>query len=348
LPLSGPAIPFLNDRRFLRWGIPLLAGLLVLLTAPGMGRRSGAEWAVHGLLTLYFTTGFWLLNRALWRGLLRRLPNVEHTTRRLWLLAGGAVLLTGTATVLLQLPLRVLLPAYFPLTPAALLHAMLFNLVPTAAVLTLYETVYFFQQWRLNVRRAEQLARAETQAQLDALRGQLDPHFLFNNLNTLAALIEPENEPAQHFVEQLADVYRYVLLSQGQPTVPLAEELAFVETYLALHRTRFRDNLRLEIAIAPAALARRVAPLSLQLLVENALKHNVATREQPLLLRLAADADWLLVENTLRPRTASLAPGTSTGLANIRRRYELLGAPQAVEITQTDHLFRVRLPLLPA
>lgn len=320
----------------------------MLQAAPQLSRQPAAEWIVDGLITLYFTTAFWLLNRALWRGLLRRLPRVEHTPRRLWLLAGGAVLLTGAATVLLQLPLRPLLPAYFPMSPASLLHSTLFNLVPTAAVLTLYETVYFFQQWRLSVQRTEQLARAETQAQLDALRGQLDPHFLFNNLNTLAALIEPENEPAQHFVEQLADVYRYVLLSQGQPTVPLAEELAFVETYLALHRARFRNNLQLEITIAPAALARRVAPLSVQLLVENALKHNVATREQPLRLRLTADGDWLLVENTLRPRTAGLAPGTGTGLRNVQRRYELLGTPQAVKITQTDHLFRVRLPLLPA
>jgi hypothetical protein len=344
---SAPS-PF-NDRQFLRWGIPLLALVIAVFRDDELPELSAPVLAVHLLITLGFTATFWLLNRALWMGLLRRLPRVEHTTRRLWQLAGLSVLLTGAATVVLQLPLWVLLPQFFSLQPLVLLQAALFNLLPTAVVLTLYETLYFFQQWRLNVQRAEQLARAGTQAQLDALRGQLDPHFLFNNLNTLAALIEPENAPAQHFVEQLADVYRYVLLSQGQPTVPLAEELAFVETYLALHKARFRDNLRLEIAIAPVALARRVAPLSVQLLVENALKHNAATREQPLLLRLeAADGELLTVENTLRPRTAGLAPGTGTGLANVRQRYALLGASRAVEIYSDADTFTVRLPLLEA
>ena len=150
-------------------------------------------------------------------------------------------------------------------------------------------------------------------------------------------------------MEQLADVYRYVLLAQGHATVPLAEELAFVETYLALHKVRFRDNLVVDIAVLPAALTRRVAPLSVQVLVENALKHNVASRQHPLHLRLAVAAgrpDVLVVENTLRPRTAGLTPGTGTGLANVRRRYELLHAAHPVEVTQADGQFRVKLPLL--
>ena len=204
---------------------------------------------------------------------------------------------------------------------------------------------------RASLYRAEQLGRAQNQAQLEALQGQLDPHFLFNNLNTLSALIEPGNEPAQDFVEQLADVYRYVLLAQGRATVPLAEELAFVDTYLALHKARFRDNLVVEIAVAPAVLSRHVAPLSVQLLVENALKHNVASRQHPLHLRLAATAEapaLLLVENTWQPRTAGFAPGTGTGLANVRRRYELLGAAQPVEHHAADGKFVVKLPLLPA
>ncbi|WP_460504274.1 sensor histidine kinase, partial [Hymenobacter agri] len=219
-------------------------------------------------------------------------------------LAGLAVLVTAATSGLLVLPPHALLPQDFPLTLPALLAQFRFSLVPTVAVLTLYETIYFFEQWKTSLRQAEELGRAQNQAQLDALQGQLDPHFLFNNLNTLSALIEPGNAPAQDFVEQLADVYRYVLLAQGRATVPLAEELAFVETYLALHKARFRDNLQIEVNIVPAALSRHVAPLSVQLLVENALKHNVASREHPLHLRLAAASETpevLVVENTRRP-----------------------------------------------
>ncbi|MDO7848098.1 histidine kinase [Hymenobacter sp. M29] len=343
-------MPTLNDRRFLRWGIPLLSLLITVFTLPA-GGYSELLLLGHWLISLYFTTGYWLSNRQLWAGLRRRLPRPEQTPRRLWLLAGLALLLTALVSVVLFLPMHTLLPRFFPLAWDALGEQIRFSLVPTVAVLTLYEAMYFFEQWKDNLHRAEQLARTQTQAQLDALQSQLDPHFLFNNLNTLAALIEPDNAPAQQFVEQLADVYRYVLLAQGQATVPLAEELAFVETYLGLHKARFRDNLVVETEVAPAALARHVAPLSVQLLVENALKHNVASRAQPLHLRIAVTAEnpaVLLVKNTLRPRTAGLTPGTGTGLVNVRRRYELLGAAQPVETCVTSDKFVVELPLLPA
>ncbi|GAA4053648.1 hypothetical protein GCM10022409_45750 [Hymenobacter glaciei] len=338
-----------DDRRFLLWGIP---GLSLLIEATMLPTGPNVHWPLvlmHWLISLYFTAGYWLANRQLWRTLLARFPSPAQTPRRLWALAGLAVLVTMATTVVLVLPLHVLLPEWFALSVGQLLKSTRFSLVPTSAVLTLYETTYFFQQWKASHHQAEQLASAGTQAQLDALQSQLDPHFLFNNLNTLAALIEPGNAPAQDFVEQLADVYRYVLLAQGRATVPLAEELAFIETYLALHKARFRNNLRVEISVAPATLARHVAPLSVQLLVENALKHNVASHEHPLHLRLTATAAapaTLVVENTLRPRTAGFAPGTGTGLANVRRRYELLGAAQPVENHVAEGKFVVKLPLL--
>ena len=344
-------IPVPNDRRFLRWGIPLLSGLIAAVALPTGPYGRWPLVLVHWLITLYFTTGYWLANRQLWRGLLARFPSPAQTPRRLWALAGLAVLVTTAATVVLMLPLHLLQPEERLLSLGKLLEEVRFSLVPTVAVLTLYEATYFFEQWKASLGRAEALGRAQNQAQLEALQSQLDPHFLFNNLNTLAALIEPGNAPAQNFVEQLADVYRYVLLAQGRATVPLAEELAFVDTYLALHKTRFRDNLRIETSLAPAALARHVAPLSVQLLVENALKHNVASREHPLHLRLTATAEapgFLVVENTLQPRTAGFAPGTGTGLANVRRRYELLGAAQVVEAGAANGEFVVKLPLLPA
>jgi len=340
----------MNDRRYILLGIPIIS-LLIVLVQTRFGPNPTLplfllEWSIGAV----FTAAIWLSNRALWLSLRRRMPRVEQTMKRLWLLAGFSVLVTSAVTVVLKVLLHLVLPQYCSGLESVLhvLKEIRFNLVPTGIVLLIYESNHFFRNWEQNLRRAEQLAQAGTQAQLDALRGQLDPHFLFNNLNTLSALIEPENEPAQQFVEQLADVYRYVLLSQGQATVPLAEELAFVETYLGLHKTRFRDNLQVEVDVAPAAQARHVAPLSVQLLVENALKHNIASRDQPLQLHLLAGPTdtFLTVENTLRPRTAGLAPGTGMGLANVRQRYELLGSPHPVEIHCGDGKFVVKLPLI--
>ncbi len=336
----------MHDRRFLLWGIPVLAGLALL--PRGILEATSLKLVLYSwAYSLVVTTVLWLGNRALWQAMFRRLPRVDQSGRRQWQLALSSLLYTAVAATLLLFGLSWL--GHFRMSPRNLLVEISIDLIPTLIILLIYESTNFFRQWEANLRRADQLAHAATQAQLDALHGQLDPHFLFNNLNTLAALIEPGNAPAQQFVEQLADVCRYVLLAQGRPTVPLAEELAFVETYLALHKVRFRENLVVETAIAPAALARCVAPLSVQLLVENALKHNVASRQHPLHLHLTVAAEnpaVLRVENTLRPRPAGPAPGTGTGLANVRRRYELLHAAQPVEVVAADGRFLVKLPLL--
>ncbi|RZK48130.1 MAG: histidine kinase, partial [Hymenobacter sp.] len=319
--------------------------LIALFTGPLPGFGVSPTFFISWGISLYFTTALWLGNRALWAWLLRRLPHVDQTARRLAALVGLSALFTALATVLLRVPLRLLLPAYFPFRRPDELFAISFNLLPTLLVNTLYESRYFFEQWQQNQRRADQLARAATQAQLDALARQLDPHFLFNSLNTLAALIEPQNEPAQHYVEGLADVYRYVLLARQRPTVPLAEELAFVKTYLALQQVRFGESLRVEYDLGAVPSAGHVAPLSVQELVENALKHNEASRARPLVLRLAATAGAVRVENAYQPRPAGLVPGTGTGLANLRQRYALLGAGP-VAVAQQGGTFAVTLPLL--
>lgn len=334
----------MNDRRFLLFGIPLLAAL-ELVPRGGYGQPLGWHWLVDYGVALLFTVTLWLGNRWLWLRLLHRWPLPAATARRLWYLAAAGVVYTVAASLALA-GLLAALQGYH-LRPTNELREISLSLVSTFIVLLLYESRHLFVQWEANLRRADQLTQASTQAQLDALAQQLDPHFLFNSLNTLAALIEPANEPAQHYVEGLADVYRYVLLSREHPTVPLAEELAFLQTYVALQKVRFRDNVQVRYDIAEAALARRVAPLSVQLLVENALKHNEASRARPLHLRVVADATSLRVENTWQPRTAGLAPGTGTGLANVRQRYALLGAARPVQVAQAGGIFAVTLPLLP-
>ena len=335
----------MTNRRFLRGGI-LLVAALELVPRGVLDVPMGPYWLVAYGISLTFTLALWFGNLALWRQLLRRWPQARDTARRLWWLAAGAVGYTLLVTLGFGTGLAALQGYHLGLRDG--LRETGLNLVSTLIVLLVYESRHLFEQWETNLRRADQLARAQQQAQLDALAQQLDPHFLFNALNTLSALIEPDNEGAQHYVEGLADVYRYVLLSRERPTVPLAEELAFVQTYVALQKVRFRDNVRVSYDLPTPALARHVAPLSVQGLVENAFKHNEASQARPLHLRLVAAGDTLRVENTWQPRAASLAPGTGTGLANVRQRYALLGAARPVEVTQAGGIFTVSLPLLPA
>ena len=335
----------MNDQRFLRYGIPVVAAL-ELLPRHEIQRPFGVRWLAAYAVSLVFTVVLWLGARYLWQRSLRRWATPAGTGRRLWWLAAGAISYTLLMTLVLGSSVTALLGG--PSGLANWLRESSLNLVSVLIVVLVYESTHFFEQWESNQRRADQLARAQTQAQLDALAQQLDPHFLFNSLNTLAALIDPADEAAQHYVEGLADVYRYVLVSRERPTVPLAEELAFVQTYVALQQVRFRDNVQVSYDVPAAALARRVAPLSVQVLVENALKHNEASQARPLHLRLVATPDTLRVENTYQPRPAGLATSLGTGLANVRQRYALLGAAYPIEVLATSTTFTVALPLLPA
>lgn len=335
----------MNDLRIRLIGIPLLS--LLITTISYHNWHSAVHFAVNWGVSLLFTAVLWQGTRTIWGLLVERFPRVEQTARRLWLLLSLGLLYTAAATLAVVVLLHQWLPEYFPLTRSFLLGQIGFCLIPTTIVQLGYESRHFFLQWAAGVRRAEQLQSASQRAQLEALQQQLDPHFLFNSLNTLAALVEPDNAPAQQFVEQLADVYRYVLLSRERRTVPLHEELAFVQAYVALQKARLRDNIQVHLAVPEALLDQHVAPLSVQLLIENALKHNEASRQHPLHVHVLAAEGWLTVQNPRRARSTSLTPpGTGTGLRNIRERYALLLPERPVEIADEAASFTVRLPLL--
>jgi LytS/YehU family sensor histidine kinase len=219
------------------------------------------------------------------------------------------------------------------------------GLVPTIIVTLIYESVYFFQAWKLNVKKTEALARENVQSQLETLKNQLDPHFLFNSLNTLASLIEDENKPAQEYLDRLADVYRYVLVSRDKNTVTLEEEMEFLDAYVYLNKTRFRENLQLEKQISALSYQQRVAPLSLQMLIENAIKHNIVSKDKPLKIRISEDNQgYLQIENNVQEKK-TFEKSTKVGLQNIINRYKLLTDKQ-VEVIKNTELFKVRIPLL--
>ena len=221
------------------------------------------------------------------------------------------------------------------------------TLIPTLCVTLIYESVIFFQDWKRNVQKTEALARENMESQLEVLKNQLDPHFLFNSLNTLASLTDYENTEAQQYLEQLSDVYRYVLLSRDKDTVTLEEEMAFLDAFVYLNKVRFRENLQVVKEISPEAYQQQVAPLSLQMLVENAIKHNIVSREKPLKILIKQEGEaFLMVVNNVQEKTI-FEKSTKTGLQNISNRYQLL-SNQQVEISRGKDVFSVRIPLMKA
>ena len=222
----------------------------------------------------------------------------------------------------------------------------------TALIGTLYEAGYFFTMWKRQAIEAEALKSRQLRAELDVLRNQVSPHFLFNSLNTLVALIPEDPAQAVRFTKALGHVYRYILQHKDKEVVDLGTELDFTEAYIHLMKVRFEDSLRIQVRVDAAHRRLLVAPLTLQLLLENALKHNVASLAHPLVVDIHVEGavdgrrggSTLVVRNNLNRRQGAV-DGTGTGLANVRQRYAIL-SDRPVDVIETRDHFLVAVPLL--
>ena len=202
--------------------------------------------------------------------------------------------------------------------------------------------ILFFKNWKESAVQQEKLKREQLALQYETLKSQVNPHFLFNNLNSLTSLINSNPNKAIDFVKKLSEVYRYVLDQKNHELVALESELKFVESYIYLHKIRFGENLEVQTNIEPKNF--KVIPLSVQLLVENAIKHNEISDKKPLSIRLyTTDDQHLIVENALQKKTGS--EGSGMGIQNISDRYGFF-TDKKVQITFNSEWFRVSIPLL--
>lgn len=204
----------------------------------------------------------------------------------------------------------------------------------------LLRKAYISQQSKLE---NERLKQENLQAKLSLLQEQVSPHFLFNSLGTLRSMVE-EKAPRE-FIQRLSDVYRYLLSNKTAELVALQAELDFTLAYLHILKERFENALITEIEVGNEAWHRKLPPVTLQLLIENAVKHNVVSEEMPLQIRIFTNGDdWLVVSNSLQPRK-SVNDSLGSGLSNIRERYRLL-AGLDISVVKTDRHFTVSIPLL--
>ncbi len=191
----------------------------------------------------------------------------------------------------------------------------------------------------------QRLKQEKIEAQMQALQSQINPHFLFNSLNTLSSLIDDSPRQAGDFVDELSSVYRYLLRSNEHDLTTLSVELSFIHSYFHLLRTRFGNNVNLSIDVSETHAEALLPPLTLQLLVENAVKHNVILPELPLTIRIrTTDQRQLIVENTLQSKKLRVE-SNGVGLSNIAVKYRLLNQTEP-SIEEADGWFRVTLPLL--
>jgi len=204
--------------------------------------------------------------------------------------------------------------------------------------------VFYMNRLKKTQLEAEQLKKQNIEAQFEALRNQINPHFLFNCFNVLSTLVHKDAEASAKFISQLSNVYRYLLYNQEKKIVSLKEELAFLDSYTYLLRTRFNENLVIENKISDRSDVVMVAPATLQMLIENAIKHNIASKKSPLTILLEKHDDYISVTNTLQKKEIE-EESTKIGLKNIVSRYKLL-SDKPVKIEETESRFIVKLPIL--
>jgi LytS/YehU family sensor histidine kinase len=215
-------------------------------------------------------------------------------------------------------------------------------------VFSLYFSLHFLRHWRQSELAVAQYQKESLRSQLDSLKNHLDPHFLFNNLNILASLIDQDKASSKLFIQKFADVYRTLLRAKSDDLIQLQEELDFIQSYMYLIHVRFENLIVFKSTISPTLKKRMVPPLTLQMLVENAIKHNGVSETQPLIIEML-DGDgatgYLIVRNTLKPKPARATEASGTGLNNVRQRYAHF-TDLPVQIRQTEGHFEVHIPLL--
>ncbi len=231
----------------------------------------------------------------------------------------------------------------FPDLPALFYQSA--GVFKTVAIALFFTTpMFFYIPWQQAMKREFQLREQNLIFQNETLKSQINPHFLFNCLNTLSSLVNAQTDVANRFIAKLSAIYRYILDNASKVKVPLRDELAFIADYFYLHQIRNEGKMTLSIDIPQEEMAPEILPVSLQLLIENAIKHNMATLDKPLHISVYREGSNVVVKNNVQ-KMATQVLSTHIGLKNLAERVQLVTGSE-IEVTEQDGNFWVKVPLI--
>jgi len=268
----------------------------------------------------------------------------QHPAQRFLLQFVSNSLIAITLVMILRWGVRFLLGrmGYIALADELIFVALVVTIVMIFVVSEL--SVFLLNKWRFSLAELERFKKENAEYRFELLRSQLNPHFLFNSLNTLSSLIYENQENAGHFVRELADVYRYILENRDKELILLSNELEFAQSYINLVQLRFDKNLEVILNLYNNNPGFHIAPLTIQLLIENAIKHNVISKKNPLRIEIFIESDMLVVKNKIQLKQTKEF-STELGLKNISNRYGFL-TDRAIEIINKGEDFVVKIPLI--
>ncbi len=336
-----------NDRLLMLLAIPLLSFIIpIVFFGCRFGRQPYFQWDNY-FITFVITLVLWISDRYILIWCRKKYPLFTEVRRRLLIQSVIMLVVTIAGNNLLHFILYKTVLANYHTEIAnsdELISSNAAAIFCTIMIIAIYESIYFMHELRHSVEETEKLKRENLAAQLNALRSQVNPHFLFNNLNTLSSLIPENPAHAVDFVQQLSKVYRHILEVKDEKSILLKDELEVLNAYTFLLKTRFDKNLQVRINIPAEKLQKKIVPLSLQILMENAIKHNIVSSDKPLHIDVFTENGSLVISNNLQMKN-QISESTGIGLDNIRNRYKLLSdAP--VKVTENESNFTVSIPLI--
>ncbi len=335
-----------NDIWFSIIGI-LIISIIANYLFNNLSERKSIELIFIGwIASLFFTICDWFIIRYILIFLRKKYPDFKDDLKRI------SFLLLAIIIVILLVDFigGSFLAKFFTLlgynsTHTVQLKVLLPIILITIMDMAIYEAIYYYVRLKKSIREEEQAKQVMIQAQLDTLRNQAQPHFLFNSLNTLRDIIDQDSkEDAKGFVDNLSNVYRFILESGNTNLTSIKKELKFAKAYVYIQSERFGDNLQMKWNIPENKLRSMIVPMSLQLLIENAIKHNIVSKAKPLIITIAIKGDFLVVHNKIQAKSTKVS-STKIGLQNIKQRYALI-TNKLPEIINDGNQFTVSLPLL--
>ena len=341
-------LPQYSGKDYLVWVVTVLP-FTVALNSIVFGSAYFKNWTIFLSATLLsgllFTVDF-IACGALAVLLKQRLPKEEQTTQRLFLMIVCFVALSGVFLLTVFQGYELFPSFNYTFNEKGFIWAYVCMAIINIFLTLLMEGIARYNHWRENLKETEDLKKTFTQSRLLGLKSQVNPHFLFNSLNTLSSLISEDEAEAEIFLNEMSKVYRYMLRGDDEQLVSLQTELKFIASYTHLLEKRFGQSLQVRLNISDEDLEKLLPPLSLQVLIENAFSQNSMTRAQPLVVNISSlPAHRILVCNNRQPKAISDAIDVESGLDNLVAKYRLLNETE-VEIKDDERQRCIFLPLL--
>ena len=330
----------------------IIVGVVIMAVIVGVEVLNGRELMFNR--TLLVEIGYYMMysvvlafiNGSFFNYLNHKVVWRKYSKYRVWIGIIGGVSLTmlGIFGVRMFIEMLIENKGWYTFISGERLIYYVYSLVITVIVSMFFHAIYFYKALQEKKVKEQKVIAGTASAKFDALKNQLDPHFLFNSLNVLTSLIDEDPYQAQKFTTSLSKVYRYVLEQKNKDLVSVDEELQFAKTYVRLLKMRFEDSIILYIPEKSNDPEAKIVPLSLQLLLENAVKHNVVTSDRPLHIKVYEENGLLVVSNNVQEKQV-VKKSSGVGLQNIQQRYGILTDRQ-VQINKTVSDFSVKLPIL--